>query len=123
MDTVQYGAGRAGAEVADFASRYDRLTILLHWLTAALVIILWGIAQVIDFFPRGEPRIAARSTHIVLGVVLIAVLLVRLFWRANSGRKLPPAAATRGGFEREIAKIFRDVYPLYRLTSSPDWKS
>jgi len=48
-------------------------------------------------------------------------------WKKLQGwvvrRKLAPAAATRSGFEREIARIFRDVYPLYRFTSSPDWKS
>jgi len=47
-------------------------------------------------------------------------------WKKLQGwivrRKLAPVAATRSGFEREVAKIFRDVYPLYRFTSSPDWK-
>lgn len=37
-------------------------------------------------------------------------------------RKFPPAAATRKGFESEIAKVFRDVYPLYEFTSSQAWK-
>lgn len=34
-------------------------------------------------------------------------------------RKLSPAAATRGSFPREIAKIFRELYPLLRYTSLP----
>jgi uncharacterized protein (TIGR02453 family) len=34
-------------------------------------------------------------------------------------RKLTPAAATRPSFPREIAKIFRDLYPLLRYTSLP----
>lgn len=37
-------------------------------------------------------------------------------------RKLAPSAAARAGFEREIAKIFRDVYPLYEFSSSLAWK-
>jgi Conserved hypothetical protein (DUF2461) len=37
-------------------------------------------------------------------------------------RKFAPAAATRSVFERDAAKIFRDVYPLYEFTTSPDWK-
>jgi uncharacterized protein (TIGR02453 family) len=48
-------------------------------------------------------------------------------WRKLQGwivrRKQAPAAATRNGFEREIVKAFRDLYSLYRFTSSPDWKS
>jgi uncharacterized protein (TIGR02453 family) len=37
-------------------------------------------------------------------------------------RKFSPAAATRSGFEREVAKVFGDVYPFYEFTSSPKWK-
>jgi cytochrome b561 len=70
---------------------YDRRTIVLHWVTAALVVLLWGIAQVIDLFPKGPPRIAVRSVHIVLGVLLEVVLLMRIVWRTRSGRRLPPA--------------------------------
>jgi cytochrome b561 len=81
--------------------RYDTFTILLHWSTAALVIIQWGVASpdipmangvsLIDFFPTGRPRIMMRSVHITLGVLLIAVLLVRIFWRGTSSQKLPAA--------------------------------
>jgi cytochrome b561 len=70
---------------------YDRRTIRLHWVTAALVGLLWAFAQVIDFFPKGAPRIAVRSVHIVLGVVLGVILLARIIWRSRSARRLPPA--------------------------------
>jgi cytochrome b561 len=36
---------------------YDRRTIQLHWVTAALVGLLWASAQVIDFFPKGAAGI------------------------------------------------------------------
>ena len=35
-------------------------------------------------------------------------------------RKLTSAAATKASFPREIAKIFRDLYPLLRYTSLPN---
>ena len=35
-------------------------------------------------------------------------------------RKLNPGAATRASFPRELAKIFRDLYPLLRYTSLPN---
>jgi uncharacterized protein (TIGR02453 family) len=38
-------------------------------------------------------------------------------------RKFSVAAASRSGFERQAAKIFGDVYPLYEFTSSPKWKA
>jgi uncharacterized protein (TIGR02453 family) len=37
-------------------------------------------------------------------------------------KKLAPAAATRPGFEGDIAGIFREVYPLSPFTTSPRWK-
>lgn len=41
-------------------SRYDRRTILLHWMTAGLVAMEWLGAQVIDWFPRGPLK---KSTY------------------------------------------------------------
>jgi hypothetical protein len=38
-------------------------------------------------------------------------------------RKFAPAAATQTGFDREVTKIFREVYPLYPFTTSPAWKA
>ena len=71
---------------------YDRRTIQLHWVTAALVGLLWALAQVIDFFPKGAPKIAVRSVHIIFGVVLGVILLARIVWRSRPARPLPRAS-------------------------------
>jgi uncharacterized protein (TIGR02453 family) len=46
-------------------------------------------------------------------------------WKKLQGwvvrRKLPRAAAIRPAFVRDIGTIFRQVYPLYSFTTSPDW--
>ena len=60
--------------------RYDRLTIALHWLTAVVVAAQWVIGQSIQFFERGPQQDDVRSVHIVLGLGLLALLLVRLVW-------------------------------------------
>jgi cytochrome b561 len=70
--------------------RYDQRSILLHWLTAGLVVLMWGLAQIIDFFPKPLP-VYPRSAHILLGLALVCVALVRVIWRRTGGRKLPPA--------------------------------
>jgi cytochrome b561 len=70
---------------------YDSTTIWLHWLTVALVAILWTIGQVTDWLPRGPFRLGVWSTHIVLGLILAVVLTTRILWRAGFGSALPPA--------------------------------
>lgn len=71
--------------------RYDSRTIALHWITAALIVLAWGMAQVIDFFPRGPLRVDARSVHIALGVALSVVIVLRILHRAGRGTALPAA--------------------------------
>lgn len=97
-------------EVEQAAARYDGPSMVLHWLTAALVVILWSLGQTIDFFPKGAPKIDARSVHITLGVTLAIVLIVRLAWRASAGRRLPLANA---GWLGVTAKAVQ--YGLYIL--------
>lgn len=47
-------------------------------------------------------------------------------WKRLKGwivrRKVAPVAATRPNLVGEVSKVFRDVFPLYRFTSSPKWK-
>lgn len=100
---------RAAAEPAP---RYDGVSILLHWLTAGLVVILWTLGQTIDFFPKGAPKIDARSVHITLGATLGVLLLIRVLWRASGGRKLPLAAQ---GWLGVTAKVVH--YGLYVLVA------
>lgn len=71
-------------------NHYDRRTILLHWTTAVLVVVLWLSAQVIDWFPQGPARVNMRSLHITLGVVLGVVLAYRIVWRRLAGAHVAP---------------------------------
>jgi cytochrome b561 len=77
--------------VSRSATRYDTTTIVFHWITAILVATQWLGAQTIDWFPKGAPRIDARSVHISCGVLLAAILLSRIIWRLTAGRRLPLA--------------------------------
>ena len=72
---------------------YDVRTIRVHWITGALVIVLWCLGQTIDWFPKGNPRTAARSLHICLGVMLGLILCYRLWWRLSAGPHLPAAGS------------------------------
>jgi cytochrome b561 len=69
-------------------NQYDRRTILLHWLVAILIAVLWVAGQCIDFSPKGTPRIMFRSLHISLGFVLGLIWFYRIYWRAFKGVRL-----------------------------------
>lgn len=70
-------------------SQYDSTTIALHWLTAVMIVALWSIGQVADFFPRGVWRTNVWSIHVSLGFALITVLAWRIVWRFFGRRRLP----------------------------------
>src|SRR5579859_5055063 len=84
---------------------YDRRTIRLHWVTAVLMTVLWGIAQIIDLFPKGAPKISVRSVHITLGLVLGVALVVRIAWRSRSGRRLALANPGAWGYIARIVHL------------------
>jgi len=84
------------ATATDTAPRYDSRSIRLHWVTALLVIVLWSLGETIDWFPRGEPRVVARSLHITFGVLLAAILCWRIWWRAARGARLPAEPGALG---------------------------
>ena len=93
---------------------YDRRTIVLHWITAVLVLGLWLVGQTIDWFPKGAWRTSARSTHILCGALLGAVIVYRLWWRSSGGRRLPPAD---DGFLRVLSTFtHRALYVLVCVT-------
>ncbi|EJT04322.1 cytochrome b/b6 domain-containing protein [Rhizobium sp. CCGE 510] len=76
------------------ASRYDRLTISLHWLTALLVVALFAAAYVWNALPHGTPmRKSLQAIHISLGLLFTVAFIVRLVWRSSGGRRLAPAEA------------------------------
>lgn len=93
---------------------YDRVSIVLHWSTAGLVLLLWAIAQVIDFFPKGDPKIAVRSLHILLGAMLGVVLCIRCLWRIGWGRRLP--AADTGLAQHAATAVHWALYSLLAVT-------
>lgn len=69
--------------------RYDDITISLHWLAAGLIVILFVMAEIWGFLPRGGGwQAMLKSLHVSLGVLLILAVLARLVWRSLFGRHL-----------------------------------
>jgi cytochrome b561 len=75
---------------ADRIDKYDRITVSLHWLTAALVVALFALAITFNYLGRGTPlRHNLQLVHVSLGIMLAAIMITRVTWRATGGRRLP----------------------------------
>lgn len=99
--------------MAPLPTSYDSRSIRLHWITAALVTALWCLGQTIDWFPKGDARIAARSMHICLGIALALVLCMRITWRLTRGQRLPGVG---NAFVRVLSASVH--YALYGLIAA-----
>lgn len=83
-------------------TRYDRPTVVLHWLTAGLVITLFSLALVWGLLEHGTAlRKELQYLHISLGILLAIVIIIRIAWRATRGRHL---ASTATGIGKWAAK-------------------
>jgi cytochrome b561 len=73
----------------------------LHWIVAALVIGLFGFGLWMTEVPPREERHFYIAIHASIGITLLALMLVRLFWRAANVEPdqpvRPPGSARRPG--------------------------
>lgn len=85
------------------SSRYDPVAKSLHWLMAVLIIGLWGVGLGMEELPKGDLRSQIIGLHKALGVVVLALVVVRLAWRAT--HSAPPLPATMPAWEQLGAKL------------------
>ena len=81
-------------------ARYSAGAMLLHWAIAIAVIVNWRIAESAEHLPDAE-RAAVMANHMALGMVILALTVLRLVWRLVN--PAPPLAATVKPWERKVA--------------------
>ena len=97
-------------EIETGPPRYDATTMLLHWVTAVMVVVLWVGATTLDWLPRGPLRADARSFHVALGLALGVLIVGRLTWRLSWGKPLPGVKA--GAFATAAEAAHKGLYAL-----------
>jgi cytochrome b561 len=90
-------------------ARYDNLSIALHWATAVLVLLQFGLAEIWEFFPRPTRHLMI-MWHMSFGLMLAAVIVLRILWRFMPGHKM---LASGQGILRYAANLVH--YTLYVL--------
>ncbi len=99
----------AQATAAQAPARYDSVSILLHWATAALVVLQFGSAETWDFFPKAVRHLMIIG-HMSFGVILTAVILLRILWRLAPGYSAPAAGTEL--MERAAKAMHHALYTL-----------
>ncbi len=84
-------------------TKYSGFAMLLHWLIAGLVIAQWLISIRAEDAPTREESGAIMANHFALGVVIFAVVVVRLVWRQISPP--PPQNPDHAAWERTLSRI------------------
>lgn len=92
-------------------SQYDPVAKGLHWLMAVLIIGLWCVGLAMEEMPKGDLRSQIIGLHKAFGVVVLALVVVRLAWRAT--HRAPELPTTMPTLEQMGAKLGHLV--LYAL--------
>lgn len=97
---------------ADDGTNYDGVAIALHWITALLVVTQFALSQLWDLFGRPAHHTMVVA-HMSFGIILAAVIVARLVWRAVPGHQI---SSLEIGIVRLASKAVH--YLLYLLLVS-----
>ena len=69
--------------------RWGSISMSLHWLIAALILVLGIVGLTMDDLPRTPGYFWVYTAHKSLGITVLALAVVRLGWRLYAGRPDP----------------------------------
>src|SRR4051812_35666205 len=81
---------------------YDTPTLVFHWLTAALVLVLFATALVWVYITPHDHywRPLLESVHVSLGILLTGLIVLRIIWRLTGMRQLKAEVGISGALSR-----------------------
>lgn len=91
--------------------RYHPLQVTLHWLTVALVFAAFIFGKYSSLLPNDASEIAPLRIHMLLGITMLLVIIVRFITRMKVPR--PAYASTGNAFLDGLGKFVH--YALYLL--------
>lgn len=75
--------------------RWGPVSQALHWSIALLVLVMAGIGLSLDALPRSPKWFWVYDLHKSIGLLLLALVIVRLSWRLYAGAPAPVAGLPR----------------------------
>ncbi|WP_426663953.1 cytochrome b [Rhodanobacter aciditrophus] len=94
---------------------YGSGLIALHWLTLGLLVAVYALIELRGIFPRGSAgRAAMMQWHFMLGLVVLALLPIRLALRAAGGAA-PPIRPPLPAWQHRLAALMKLVLYVFLL--------
>lgn len=88
--------------ITDKTSGYGLISILLHWLTAGVVLLLWFLGDSLQALSAVADRFAQLQLHISIALSAYVLLVLRIGWRLRSGH---PRVAQQANWSHRLAKF------------------
>lgn len=101
-------------------ARYDAVSMLIHWVTAALMIFMILLGE--ELMEMGEDAgnvgeafggTFGPSLHVSLGVAVLALTLIRILWRLT--HRAPPHPAGMKSYELTAARVVHGLFYLLMI--------
>jgi cytochrome b561 len=90
------------------APRYGNFAIALHWLIAALVVVLVALGTFMTDLPRNTPeRAFFVNLHKSLGILTLVLMVVRVGWRLS--HRPPPLPSGIPAWRQHVAALVHGV--------------
>jgi cytochrome b561 len=83
--------------------RYGPVAQTLHWVIAALIVTQFVLASIAEDLPLGMHKLAVLARHKSVGMTVLMLAVVRLFWRAT--HPAPPLPAAMPEYQRRLARL------------------
>lgn len=101
-------------------SDWPALSKALHWLIAALILVMAWLGLTMGDLPNGPDKIATYALHKSLGLSILALVALRLLWRLYAGAPAPLAGTPRWQ-ERIAALTHLALYALLLAMPLSGW--
>ena len=88
-------------------TRYSTGAIILHWAIAAAVIVTWRIAESAEHASEAEEA-AIMADHMALGMIILLLTVLRLFWRLTHTQPAFPQDLPR--WEAALARTVHFIF-------------
>lgn len=92
------------------ASKYSRVAIALHWLSALLIFALFGLGWFMVELPPGPQRGYYFALHKSIGLSVFLLLVLRVLWRL--GHRPPPLPASIARWQVVLVRIVHLAFYL-----------